>query len=110
MHGDRSNKCFNPRTREGATTTAERYTYAATCFNPRTREGATVGASATVRSQSVSIHAPVKVRLPRLKDITVCFCFNPRTREGATPEVDNKGKPTKRFNPRTREGATITSL
>ena len=57
------NLCFNPRTREGATSAFPGENHYQLCFNPRTREGATGG--------------QMILRTPKLG-------FNPRTREGAT--------------------------
>ncbi len=78
-----------------------------TCFNPRTREGATSSARLVANSKYVSIHAPVKVRR-WLRGC--CFwlyrSFNPRTREGATDNLEYTPLTELSFNPRTREGAT----
>ncbi len=76
---------FNPRTREGATHCSYNGARSNKCFNPRTREGATMSVDSSGdaqvfqsthpwrcdlstsylyrRAYSVSIHAPVKVRL-----------------------------------------------
>ena len=77
--------CFNPRTREGATTASAVKQQKSVRFNPRTREGAT--------------RAPAACFVVRKS-------FNPRTREGATEFVPRFPKQSNGFNPRTREGAT----
>ncbi len=77
------------------------------CFNPRTREGAT---SVNLPFQTpllVSIHAPVKVRLYLLVAYLFLSSFNPRTREGATSTTLYPNLMPSCFNPRTREGATL---
>ena len=53
-------------------------------FNPRTREGATSRKITMRHCPTVSIHAPVRVRLEALQAAGKKGCFNPRTREGAT--------------------------
>ncbi len=54
-------------------------------FNPRPREGATEVLAAEDRQKIVSIHAPVKGRLPFVEAPGASGkCFNPRPREGAT--------------------------
>ena len=53
-------------------------------FNPRTREGATENRINHFEIESVSIHAPVKVRLDLRRLWKNWLSFNPRTREGAT--------------------------
>ena len=55
--------CFNPRTREGATFEAIWRNVIFLRFNPRTREGATGVIEISLGNFSVSIHAPVRVRL-----------------------------------------------
>ena len=54
-------------------------------FNPRTREGATLFPFVISEMTTVSIHAPVRVRL-MAPSVSFCkrTCFNPRTRVGAT--------------------------
>ncbi|CAI3233315.1 hypothetical protein DWUX_1348 [Desulfovibrio diazotrophicus] len=53
-------------------------------FNPRPREGATRQRTVLSASPSVSIHAPVKGRLPATQIMFGYTRFNPRPREGAT--------------------------
>ena len=54
------------------------------CFNSRTREGATCQLFSSDLSKPVSIHAPVRVRLDKIKNWNNKHSFNSRTREGAT--------------------------
>ena len=75
------------------------------CFNSRTREGATDAALKSNVDLSVSIHAPVRVRLSEAATPFSALCFNSRTREGATKKV-GYNEPLASFNSRTREGAT----
>ena len=59
---------------------------------------------------SVSIHAPVKVRTRyRVFEHWYALCFNPRTREGANYFPVLCFICFKGFNPRTREGANYQS-
>ena len=55
-------RCFNSRTREGATWKCNWRRCFYRCFNSRTREGATPLFAINENSTGVSIHAPVKVR------------------------------------------------
>ena len=54
---------FNPRTREGATHLLLQLPIHNSGFNPRTREGATNCLAIQMEASTVSIHAPVRVRL-----------------------------------------------
>ena len=56
-------------------------------FNSRTREGATIVIRVMRIPNSVSIHAPVRVRLLRIGYLMTILSFNSRTREGATKSV-----------------------
>ena len=77
--------CFNPRTREGATGGNYIEGLDWQGFNPRTREGATTAHCSACSEGTVSIHAPVRVRLSNMIFyLSKLDCFNPRTREGAT--------------------------
>ena len=84
QHGNHELVSFNPRTREGATHQLIWHVPQRNSFNPRTREGATYADKYEDGSYMVSIHAPVRVRLPPLFIQAYKKCFNPRTREGAT--------------------------
>ena len=75
-------------------------------FNSRTREGATDLEHLDELLQSVSIHAPVRVRRRNSSSVFWKSSFNSRTREGATTMIPLEVL-DKCFNSRTREGATI---
>ena len=83
-----------------------KYIYIAKCFNSRTREGATPTEMVVSFTCSVSIHAPVKVR--RRQRLILCrqSRFNSRTREGATQCTSFVSVSITSFNSRTCEGAT----
>ncbi len=77
-------RCFNSRTRVGATAEQSAALKIAVGFNSRTRVGATeLGALVFVRC-NVSIHAPVWVRPALTSASTLSPGFNSRTRVGAT--------------------------
>ena len=79
---------FNPRTHTGATSCRIRTSSVSLCFNPRTHTGATTTLTSLQSSQSVSIHAPIRVRLVNLSVTSVTPSrFNPRTHTGATGEA-----------------------
>ena len=54
------NPSFNPRAREGRDATAEELFKGAEGFNPRAREGRDKEEDEPVKTNKVSIHAPVK--------------------------------------------------
>ncbi len=53
-------------------------------FNPRSREGATTTRDPYIDDSGVSIRAPVKERPVKGAKLTRQIGFNPRSREGAT--------------------------
>ena len=75
---------FNPRPREGATSTDGYPEKSDLGFNPRPREGATAGKNLKDVEEDVSIHAPVKGRQRCHGRHLRHTSFNPRPREGAT--------------------------
>ena len=77
-----------------------------TCFNSRTRVGATGGRAYNFCGHTVSIHAPVWVRLGHMPDKTHSPGFNSRTRVGATVGHMPDKTHSPGFNSRTRVGAT----
>ena len=78
------------------------------CFNPRSREGATPHQPLGCIWSSVSIHAPAKERPLLYIDAGSSCSFNPRSREGATLKALLPVGQVWSFNPRSREGATFT--
>ena len=80
----RPRRCFNSRSREGATLSLSPFGVITPCFNSRSREGATKIYKKEGKENEVSIHAPVRER--RLISIVVLLptSFNSRSREGAT--------------------------
>jgi len=56
-------------------------------FNSRSREGATSGIRLCFPGVYVSIHAPVRERLPTTRSGSGVLSFNSRSREGATPNM-----------------------
>ena len=125
---DYRKKCFNSRTRVGATFSAAMRPISERGFNSRTRVGATGIYSTDEAVVAVSIHAPVWVRpispagqkSPAKFQFThPCGCdrsgerqdfagkgFNSRTRVGATLPRNLKIFSRNGFNSRTRVGAT----
>ena len=126
-------KCFNPRTRVGATKRAEIIITdrgvsihapvwvrrgVDSCqpkkagFNPRTRVGATAASYGEFTPLVVSIHAPVWVRPIRLGITASDFpsLFQSTHPCGCDEHIPAQAAPGNSFNPRTRVGATFFSL
>ena len=75
------------------------------CFNPRPREGGDTWDADDNAINKVSIHAPAKGATPsRPLRFRHSLCFNPRPREGGDLQRCGLKRPLLCFNPRPREG------
>ena len=75
---------FNPRSLAGATTSHVKNLLNFNNFNPRSLAGATWVNLCGEQENPISIHAPLRERLPRVNGYSVHPNFNPRSLAGAT--------------------------
>ena len=79
------------------------------CFNPRTRKGATLPGRIHRRLPAVSIHAPARVRLDRMAPYMPGARFQSTHPQGCDSVFIRCRLAAHGFNPRTRKGATLVS-
>ena len=101
---------FNPRPHAGATFSPFFTKKLPINFNPRPHAGATNSLFGNFYFPDISIHAPMRGRLPRSRWFLGDRDFNPRPHAGATGASWSDGPNGSNFNPRPHAGATYIVL